>query len=250
MTRFSETDKWRDPWFRSLKPPQKLLFLFVIDNCNNAGFWEEDRDYACYCTGMNEEQYQGALKGLTRGLVAADGWLWIRKFLKHQRNADLNPKNKAHSQIIRLLREQKLRFSKVLGFAEFIAPYEGLVSPPVTYSNVESLKEEEEKEEKPKAPKRITPLFPEEELQAARDRIGSLFLRRSTTKWSEKENEALLKVMPISGEDIEIVRSYYEVERKKPDGIHRRDILTFLNNYSGELDRANQKKRHTPACTV
>jgi len=222
----------------------------VIDNCNNAGFWEEDKDYAIYCTGMNDAQYSGALEGLKRGLIGADGWLWVRKFLKHQRNIELNPNNNAHTQIIRLLREQKNRFSKVEGFSEFIAPYEGLLSPTVEYSNVKSLPEEEVKEKKPRESKQVIPLFSEEEIQKTRDLVGPLFFRRTTTRWSEKENEALRKVMPISEEDFAAVKIYYENERKRPEGIHRRDLLTFLNNFNTEIDRARTKKRHTPACTV
>lgn len=129
MTRFSETEKWRDPWFRSLKPSHKLLFLFVVDNCNNAGFWEEDKDYACYATGISSEEYEGAREGLARGLVGAAGWLWVRRFLKHQKNANLNPENNAHIQIIALISEQVNRFSGIAEFDQFLAPNEGLISP-------------------------------------------------------------------------------------------------------------------------
>jgi len=129
MTRFSETEKWRDPWFRGLKPAHKLLFLFVVDNCNNAGFWEEDQDYACYATGISREDYVGAREGLTRGLLGAGGWLWVRRFLKHQKNANLNPENNAHIQIIGLISEQVIRFSGIPEFDQFLAPLEGLISP-------------------------------------------------------------------------------------------------------------------------
>lgn len=129
MTRFSETDKWRDPWFRGLKPASKLLFLFVIDNCNNAGFWEEDKDYACYATGISPDDYEGAKEGLTRGLVGAHGWLWVRRFLKHQKNVNLNPQNNAHIQIISLISEQLNRFSGIAEFDQFLAPHQGLISP-------------------------------------------------------------------------------------------------------------------------
>lgn len=129
MKRFSETEKWRDPWFRSLKPSQKLLFLFIVDNCNNAGFWEEDKDYACYATGMNVEEYEGAVKGLARGLIGASGWYWVKNFLKHQKNDTINPENRAHVQILKLLAEQSQRFNASECFRGFLAPYKGLLSP-------------------------------------------------------------------------------------------------------------------------
>lgn len=129
MKRFTETDKWRDPWFRSLSAPSKLVFFYVLDNCNNAGFLEFDRELLVIFTKMKEEHLEGALKGLSRGIIEADGWLWVRRFLRHQKNESLNGDNPAHKQIISLLSEQLERFGKVPGFSDFIAPYQGLFRP-------------------------------------------------------------------------------------------------------------------------
>ncbi len=52
--------------------------------------------------------------------------------------------------------------------------------------------------------------------------------------------------MPIALESLDLIERYYAVERAKGDeGIHRRDMLTFLNNFTGELDRANAVKAKT-----
>ena len=122
MTRFTEIGKWDDAWFRALKPSEKLLFLFLIENCNNAGFYEIDRDAIAFKTGLSDAEIDGALVGLARGIVGASGWLWVRRFLKHQKNTELNPSNGAHRQIISLLSEQIQRFSGCPEFKEFIAP--------------------------------------------------------------------------------------------------------------------------------
>lgn len=37
MKRFTETDKWKNPNFRRLPDPYKLLYLFLLDECDNAG---------------------------------------------------------------------------------------------------------------------------------------------------------------------------------------------------------------------
>lgn len=132
MTRFTETLKWDDPWFRSLSGIQKLVFLYVIDRCNNAGFWEEDEDAMAFQTKLAKEHIQGAWKGLGRGLIRVGGWVWVRRFLRHQRNDRLNPENKAHIQIIGLLGEQVSRFSSSPEFCEFLGAYKGLLSPTST----------------------------------------------------------------------------------------------------------------------
>lgn len=129
MKRFTETEKWKDPWFRSLKPPHKLLFLYVVDNCNNAGFYEVDEEMIAFQTGLSAEHLKGAWKGLERGIKGASGWVWVRRFLAHQKNEELNPSNPAHKQIIGLIREQLERFSIVPEFAEIAGACKGLVCP-------------------------------------------------------------------------------------------------------------------------
>ncbi len=70
-------------------------------------------------------------------------------------------------------------------------------------------------------------------------RIAVLFHRRGS--WSEKESHQynkLLKARAFNDEDFTLIEGYYASERAKKDGIHRRDLYTFLNNYPGEVDRA------------
>ena len=129
MKRFTETCKWDDPWFRGLTGVQKLVFLYVIDRCNNAGFWEIDEDSMAFHTKLKPELISGAWQGLGRGLIRVDGWVWVRRFLRHQKNETLNIENNAHKQILKLLEEQSARFAKVDGFDEFLAPKQPLNSP-------------------------------------------------------------------------------------------------------------------------
>lgn len=62
-------------------------------------------------------------------MVRKDGWVWVRRFLKHQKNEPINPENKAHKQIIRLIAEQSERFREVEGFSAFEGASKGLPSP-------------------------------------------------------------------------------------------------------------------------
>lgn len=130
MKRFTETDKWRDPWFRSLTAPSKLVFFYILDHCNNAGFHELDKELMVIMTGMKKEHVDGALMGLKRAIIGpCEGWYWVRRFLRHQKNDELNPANPAHKQIITLLRDQLNRFKVDLEFQEFLKNYKGLLSP-------------------------------------------------------------------------------------------------------------------------
>lgn len=129
MKRFTETLKWDDPWFRALAGAHKLVFLYVIDRCDNAGFWEVDEDAVTFHTRLSKEHVEGAWKALTRGLVGASGWVWVRNFLKHQKNDVLKAENPAHRQIISLIKSQLERFGGSEEFRGFVAPYKGLLRP-------------------------------------------------------------------------------------------------------------------------
>ena len=78
--------------------------------------------------------------------------------------------------------------------------------------------------------------------EAAKAAICELFNRRSSTGWSAKEMAALQTIckMNLAGPDeLALMRWYY-----KESGCTylRKDVLTLLNNWTGELDRARAAK--------
>lgn len=126
MIRFTETNKWHDPWFMGLKHGSKLLFFYIIENCDNAGFYEINEKLLLVSLDITAQQFRGALKGLERGLEGpCDGWLRVKNFLKHQKNAHLNPANPAHKQIIALLEVQIRRFPEVKSILPETSPLVG-----------------------------------------------------------------------------------------------------------------------------
>lgn len=240
MKRFTETNKWDDPWFRGLTGVQKLMFLYIIDRCNNAGFWEVDEDGMMFQTKLQQQHVKGAWEGLARGLVMVDGWVWIRRFLRHQKNEVLSIQNPAHKQIICLLRDQVDRFRSRSEFIEFLDPYQGLLSPigkGIGNGNGNGGKESAERKPKPADP--------------LADKLAALFNRRAETPWSEKELVSYRKIGSVAPEDVTKLERYYESERKKgSEGVHRRDLATFLGNFTGELDRARAFKPFVSVTTT
>lgn len=73
-------------------------------------------------------------------------------------------------------------------------------------------------------------------------RLGKIFGRRETTVWSEKERKALggLSVVP---DDLALVERYYSEKMPKDADFRRRDLLTLLNNWPGEVDRARARPK-------
>lgn len=105
--RYTNTDKWSDVWFSGLKPLAKLLFMYLCDQCDIAGFIEFNENKACFDTGLDKQGLSKAMKEISGRLVTSgDGKiLFIKNFVKHQKNLPLNPKNPAHKGIISRLEE-------------------------------------------------------------------------------------------------------------------------------------------------
>lgn len=50
--RFTDTEKWKRPWFRSLTMKQKLIWLYLCDDCDHAGIWLGDFELMTFQLGF------------------------------------------------------------------------------------------------------------------------------------------------------------------------------------------------------
>jgi hypothetical protein len=77
-------------------------------------------------------------------------------------------------------------------------------------------------------------------------RLGALFKMRPTTPWNEAMLKSFKKHIPedFNDEDLKQLEDYYRGLGKGPEqkDIRRRDLITLLNNFQGELDRARNWK--------
>lgn len=108
-----------------------LLFIYLCDNCDIAGFIEIN--YKRWATDLNStiSTLEGACKGLARGLIWSkeSDCIFIKNFLKHQKNLPLNENNKAHLGILKRFEIYKYKFD-IENVNEFIeGACKGLLSP-------------------------------------------------------------------------------------------------------------------------
>jgi hypothetical protein len=113
--RYSDTLKWQDEWFVDLSSIEKLLFLYLYDNCDIAGFFELSYRKISFDLGCKEAEVKGALEGLNKGVfISNDGkCLLVKNFIKHQKNLPLNPDNKAHIGILKRVSLYIQKFNNV-----------------------------------------------------------------------------------------------------------------------------------------
>jgi len=84
MKRFTETSKWSDPWFSQLDPKNMLLWLYILDQTDNAGVWDPNRKHAEFCTGTKYDWNKVALAFDLKVRVLKNGRWWIPGFIKYQ----------------------------------------------------------------------------------------------------------------------------------------------------------------------
>lgn len=110
--RFTDTDKWSDVWFSELTASAKLLFMYFCDFCDAAGFLEVNPKRIAFDCGISKKEVEDSLGQLNSKLIYSKDrrYVFIRNFIRHQKNLPLNDKNNAHKGIIKRLEENLLLF--------------------------------------------------------------------------------------------------------------------------------------------
>lgn len=106
--RFTDTGKWNKPFIRSMKAPYKLLWLYILDECDHAGVWQVDLDVAQIKIG-EKLNLETALSSFSEKVYPFDGggkW-FIPDFIEFQ-YGELNPDNRAHKSVLNILSKYNL----------------------------------------------------------------------------------------------------------------------------------------------
>ncbi|MBW2995118.1 hypothetical protein KY312_02095 [Candidatus Woesearchaeota archaeon] len=106
--RYTDTDKWKDPWYRKLSPKFKCLWDFLYTQCNHAGIWIVDPDQWEFCIGESIDINE-AKKILSDRIHEFDnGEKWfIIKFIDFQ-YGELRESNNVHKSVINILEKAGL----------------------------------------------------------------------------------------------------------------------------------------------
>lgn len=106
MKRFTETEKWKDPWFRRLDGRLKLLWFWLCDQCDNAGIIDPDMELAAFQIGitvseLDMEGFDGRVKRIPNGK-----WM-LTKFIPFQ-YGELSEACPAHKPVFRSLESNRV----------------------------------------------------------------------------------------------------------------------------------------------
>jgi hypothetical protein len=106
--RFTDTDKWKKGFIKSLPASYKLLWLYIIDDCDHAGIWHVDLEVACLRIGedVTEEQAQQFFGENIKSFDGGEKW-FIPSFIEFQ-YGQLNEKNRVHEAVLKILSRYNL----------------------------------------------------------------------------------------------------------------------------------------------
>lgn len=105
--RFTDTTKWKRPWFRSLGLHGKVLWQYLIDDCDHAGLWIADFDLVSFQVGFKVDEPRLAELLGDKIVKIADDKYFIPSFFEFQ-YADCKDGFKAKQSALKLLRAWNL----------------------------------------------------------------------------------------------------------------------------------------------
>lgn len=106
--RFTDTEKWEDPWFRNLLSDYQRFWIYILDRCDNAGVWKVDFEAAEFY--LKQDCKQEELLQVFKDRVVPfdnDSRWFIPKFISFQ-YGELTPTCHPHQPVLKLLKIYKL----------------------------------------------------------------------------------------------------------------------------------------------
>lgn len=102
--RFTDTAKWKKEFIKGLSSKHKLLWFYILDDCDHAGVWEVDFEVASLRIGEKLVPSE-ALEALGEQIqiIGKNRW-WIKGFISFQ-YGNLTPKNKMYEPVMSILQK-------------------------------------------------------------------------------------------------------------------------------------------------
>ena len=109
--RFTNSNKWDDVWFSKLTMEEKVMFIYLCDMCDIAGFYEVNERLILLRTGIQD--VKGTIMSLSKSVILKGDHVWIKTYMKHQRNLPINIRNGAHKSMLRSIKMNIDKFPEI-----------------------------------------------------------------------------------------------------------------------------------------
>lgn len=109
--RYTDTDKYKKPFFRALPPNYKLLWDYLYHTCDHAGVWIVDFPIASAYIGAEVKEKEALNlfnEDEKRVHVFSKGKKWLLLQFNEFQYGVLNPRNNVHKSVIKILLQHKV----------------------------------------------------------------------------------------------------------------------------------------------
>jgi hypothetical protein len=104
---FSAAEKWDEPWYGILSIEAKVLYDYLYDTADNAGFKPQNFHIWSAYTGLTESEIESALEELKEVVIIENDLAWLKDHLKFNRNVDINTQNPAKAKVRKTFEENE-----------------------------------------------------------------------------------------------------------------------------------------------
>lgn len=104
---YTNKEKWDDAWFCNLSNDAKVLFYYISEKCDNAGFYEINKKVLLVQTNLTEAKSRDCFTEIKKSYVMSvdKKTIWLKNYIKHQRKLPLKESVTSHRQLIRILKK-------------------------------------------------------------------------------------------------------------------------------------------------
>jgi hypothetical protein len=119
--RFHDTDIWEEDWYTALSKDYRAFWGYLKDKCDHAGIWKPNfskfnKLYDCNIEGKKALELIN--NGKARIIVLSNGRWLLPDFISFQYGNHLNPNNRVHLSILRILKINEVNLRSIRGQQE------------------------------------------------------------------------------------------------------------------------------------
>ncbi len=107
--RLTDTDKWKKQFVKSLSSELKLIWLYILDDCDIVGLWQVDWEVLQYRLGVKISMSEAYDKLKENVVILEDGEKWfLPSFIEFQYGPQLSKTNNIYKSIVKILNRYDL----------------------------------------------------------------------------------------------------------------------------------------------
>lgn len=230
--RFTDSEKWKNPWFRTLPSAYRWLWIYILDNCDQAGIWMSDFGLASYQIGEHVTEIEAEAIFSDKIIqIDLDKW-FIPSFITFQYGT-LQSDSRPHMSVIKILQKHGIN-------------HETLTLSKGYPKGIQTLKDKDK--DKDKVQDKAKAKEQDKEIRAQIEIIYQLHypLKKGKSAGIDAAAKQLKSEKDLMDFETAVTRYSIDCERKGTEAKYIKHFSTFVSTWRDWLDENAGKATITP----